>query len=86
MAENKFITKDFAVGEALFVQDDIGDYIFYFGFFFTLFLLFSKYLPVINMAELKAVIRSSSEKLPAKVAGVAKAERVTNPSFNKDAQ
>jgi CRP-like cAMP-binding protein len=28
MAENKFITKDFAVGEALFVQDDIGDYIF----------------------------------------------------------
>jgi molybdopterin-containing oxidoreductase family membrane subunit len=38
------------------------------------------------MAELKAVIRSSSEKLPAKVAGVAKAERVTNPSFNKDAQ
>jgi molybdopterin-containing oxidoreductase family membrane subunit len=65
---------------------DIGDYIFSFGFFFTLFLLFSKYLPVINMAELKAVIRSSSEKLPAKVAGVAKAERVTNPSFNKDAQ
>lgn len=65
---------------------DIGDYIFSFGFFFTLFLLFSKYLPVINMAEVKAVIRSSSEKLPKKVAGVAKAERVANPSFNKDAQ
>lgn len=65
---------------------DIGDYIFSFGFFFTLFLLFSKYLPVINMAEVKSVIRSSSEKLPKKVAGVAKAERVANPSFNKDAQ
>ncbi|TDB63674.1 NrfD/PsrC family molybdoenzyme membrane anchor subunit [Arundinibacter roseus] len=65
---------------------DIGDYIFSFGFFFTLFLLFSKYLPVINMAEVKSVIRSSSEKLPAKVAGVAKGERVANPTFNKDAE
>ncbi|MBU1822709.1 MAG: polysulfide reductase NrfD [Bacteroidetes bacterium] len=65
---------------------DIGDYIFSFGFFFTLFLLFSKFLPVINMAEVKAVIRSSSERLPAKVAGVAKGERVANPTFNKDAQ
>jgi molybdopterin-containing oxidoreductase family membrane subunit len=63
---------------------DIGDYIFSFGFFFTLFLLFSKYLPVINMAEVKAVIKSSSEKLPAKVGGVAKAQRVANPSYNKD--
>ena len=65
---------------------DIGDYIFSFGFFFTFFLLFSKYLPVINMAEVKAVIRSSSERLPVKVAGVAKGDRVANPTFNKDAQ
>ena len=65
---------------------DIGDYIFSFGFFFTFFLLFSKYLPVINMAEVKAVIRSSSERLPAKVAGVAKGDRVASPTFNKDAQ
>lgn len=41
---------------------DIGDYIFSFGLFFTLFLLFAKYLPVINMAEVKAIIKSSSER------------------------
>jgi molybdopterin-containing oxidoreductase family membrane subunit len=40
---------------------DIGDYLFSFGFFFTLFFLFTKFLPVINMAEVKAVMRSSSE-------------------------
>jgi Ni/Fe-hydrogenase subunit HybB-like protein len=56
---------------------DIGDYIFSFGLFFTCFFLFSKYLPVINMAEVKAVIKSSSEKLPAKVAGVSKRDKVT---------
>jgi hypothetical protein len=55
---------------------DIGDYIFSFGLFFTLFLLFSKYLPVVNMAEVKGVLRSSSEKLPEKIGGVAK-ERQT---------
>jgi len=65
---------------------DIGDYIFSFGFFFTCFFLFSKYLPVVNMAEVKAVIKSSSEKLPKKVSGVAKGERVSVPSFNKDVQ
>ena len=65
---------------------DIGDYIFSFGFFFTFFLLFSKFLPVVNMAEVKAVLRSSSETLPKKVAGVAKGDRVTSPSYNKDAQ
>ena len=65
---------------------DIGDYIFSFGFFFTCFFLFSKFLPVINMAELKGVIKSSSEKLPQKVSGVAKGERVSVPSFNKDAE
>jgi Ni/Fe-hydrogenase subunit HybB-like protein len=63
---------------------DIGDYIFSFGFFFTFFLLFSKYLPVINMAEVKAVLRSSSERLPAKIAGVAKGERISSPNYNKD--
>ncbi len=65
---------------------DIGDYIFSFGFFFTFFLLFSKYLPVINMAEVKAVLRSSSERLPAKIAGVAKGEGVASPNYNKDIQ
>jgi molybdopterin-containing oxidoreductase family membrane subunit len=41
---------------------DIGDYLFTFGLFFTLFLLFAKYFPVINMAEVKTIINSSSEK------------------------
>ncbi|MFN6943390.1 MAG: NrfD/PsrC family molybdoenzyme membrane anchor subunit [Cytophagaceae bacterium] len=41
---------------------DVGDYIFSFGLFFTLFLLFTKYFPVINMAEVKAIIKSSNKK------------------------
>jgi Ni/Fe-hydrogenase subunit HybB-like protein len=40
---------------------DIGDYIFSFGLFFTLFFLFAKYFPVINMAEVKAILKSSSQ-------------------------
>ncbi|MCU0430515.1 MAG: polysulfide reductase NrfD [Cytophagaceae bacterium] len=40
---------------------DVGVYLFTFGFFFTCFLLFAKYFPVINMAEVKAIIKSSSE-------------------------
>ncbi|MDQ1086471.1 MULTISPECIES: NrfD/PsrC family molybdoenzyme membrane anchor subunit [unclassified Siphonobacter] len=46
---------------------DIGDYVFTFGLFFFLFLLFAKYLPVINMAEVKGVMKSSSERFPYKV-------------------
>ena len=65
---------------------DISDYLFSFGFFFTLFLLFSKFLPVVNMSEVKAIIKSSSEKLPVSVSGVSKGERVTAPTFNKDAE
>ncbi len=41
---------------------DIGEYLFTFGFFFTAFLLFAKYFPVINMAEVKSIIKSDSEK------------------------
>lgn len=44
---------------------DLGEYIFTFGFFFTAFLLFAKFFPVINMAELKSIIKSDSEKLEA---------------------
>ncbi len=65
---------------------DISDYLFSFGFFFTLFLLFAKFLPVVNMSEVKAIIKSSSEKLPQSVSGVSKGERVTAPTFNKDAE
>lgn len=41
---------------------DVGTYLFSFGVFFTLFLLFAKFFPVINMAEIKSVLKSSSEK------------------------
>jgi Ni/Fe-hydrogenase subunit HybB-like protein len=39
---------------------DVGVYVFSFGLFFTLFFLFAKYFPVINMAEVKSVLKSSS--------------------------
>ncbi len=39
---------------------DVGIYLFTFGLFFTLFLLFAKFFPVINMAEIKSIIKSSS--------------------------
>jgi molybdopterin-containing oxidoreductase family membrane subunit len=41
---------------------DIGQYVFTFGLFFTAFFLFSKFFPVINMAEVKSIIKSTSEK------------------------
>jgi molybdopterin-containing oxidoreductase family membrane subunit len=42
---------------------DVGVYMFSFGLFFTLFFLFAKFFPVINMAEVKSVLKSSSEKV-----------------------
>ncbi|EON75046.1 Molybdopterin oxidoreductase [Lunatimonas lonarensis] len=42
---------------------DVGVYMFTFGLFFTCFLLFAKFFPVINMAEVKSVLKSSSEKV-----------------------
>ena len=39
---------------------DVGDYLFTFGFFFTCFFLFAKFFPVINMAEVKGIIKSTS--------------------------
>ena len=41
---------------------DIGIYMFTFGFFFTAYFLFAKFFPVINMAEVKAVLKSTSSK------------------------
>ncbi len=41
---------------------DVGDYLFSFGLFFTFFFLFAKFLPVINMAEVKVVLKSSTDK------------------------
>ena len=51
---------------------DIGDFLFTFGLFFTAFLLFAKFLPVVNIAEVKAILKSSSEKLHLPVSGVDK--------------
>jgi len=42
---------------------DVGIYLFSFGLFFTLFFLFAKFFPVINMAEIKSVLKSSSDKV-----------------------
>jgi molybdopterin-containing oxidoreductase family membrane subunit len=43
---------------------DMGVYLFTFGLFFTLFLLFAKFFPVINMAEIKSVLKSTSSTEP----------------------
>jgi Ni/Fe-hydrogenase subunit HybB-like protein len=40
---------------------DVGVYVGTIGLFFTLFLLFAKFFPVVNMAEVKAILKSSSE-------------------------
>lgn len=42
---------------------DVGMYLFSFGLFFTAFLLFAKFFPVINMAEVKSIVLSDSEKV-----------------------
>jgi len=41
---------------------DVGVYLFTFGLFFTTFFLFAKFFPVINMAEVKSIIKSTGEK------------------------
>ncbi|WP_066837621.1 NrfD/PsrC family molybdoenzyme membrane anchor subunit [Rufibacter ruber] len=38
---------------------DIGVYVGTMGLFFTLFLLFAKFFPVVNMAEVKSILKSS---------------------------
>ncbi len=44
---------------------DMGVYLFTFGFFFTAFFLFAKFFPVINIAEIKSILKSDSVKAPA---------------------
>jgi molybdopterin-containing oxidoreductase family membrane subunit len=67
---------------------DITDYIFTFGIFFTLFFLFAKFLPVINMAEVKAVLKGSSEKVHAHkpTSATTPAELQARPAYNKDVE
>ncbi len=47
---------------------DVGVYLFTFGLFFSAFFLFAKFFPVINMAEVKSIIKSSSESIEEKTA------------------
>ena len=44
-------------------KHDVGMYLFSFGFFFTAYLLFSKFFPVVNMAEIKSILSSDGEKV-----------------------
>ncbi len=41
---------------------DMGVYLFTFGLFFTAFFLFAKYFPVINIAEVKSILKTDSYK------------------------
>ena len=42
---------------------DVMCYVFTFGLFFTLFFLFAKYFPVVNMAEVKSALKNSDAKV-----------------------
>lgn len=42
---------------------DVGTYIWSFGLFFTAFFLFAKFFPVINMAEVKSIVKATGEKI-----------------------
>ncbi|MCY4419040.1 MAG: polysulfide reductase NrfD [Cytophagales bacterium] len=41
---------------------DVGIYLFTLGLFFTCFFLFAKFFPVVNMAEVKSILATNSEK------------------------
>jgi len=41
---------------------DVGVYVFTFGFFFTAFFLFAKFFPVINIAEVKSILKNTGDK------------------------
>jgi len=38
---------------------DVGEYLFSLGFFFTAFLLFAKFFPIVNIAEIKSILKST---------------------------
>jgi len=53
---------------------EIGFYLGTFGLFFTCFFLFAKYFPVIAIAEIKAVLKTSGENYKAKMTDIEKAD------------
>ncbi len=58
--------RDYLVSSWVYFEPTLWDvmcYIFSFGLFFTLFFLFAKVFPVINMAEVKTILKSSNSKV-----------------------
>ncbi len=53
---------------------EIGFYLGTFGLFFTCFFLFAKYFPVIAVAEIKAILKTSGENYKAKMTDIEKAD------------
>ena len=45
---------------------DMGMYLYSIGLFFTLFFLFAKFFPVINISEVKSILKTDAEKLTLK--------------------
>jgi Ni/Fe-hydrogenase subunit HybB-like protein len=53
---------------------EIGFYLGTFGLFFTCFFLFAKYFPVIAVAEIKSVLKTSGENYKVKMSDIEKAD------------
>ncbi|MBU3713474.1 MAG: hydrogenase [Ferruginibacter sp.] len=53
---------------------EIGFYLGTFGLFFTCFFLFAKYFPVIAVAEIKSILKTSGENYKAKMTSIEKSD------------
>lgn len=53
---------------------EIGFYLGTFGLFFTCFFLFAKYMPVIAVAEIKSILKTSGENYKVKMTDIEKAD------------
>ena len=53
---------------------ELGFYLGTFGLFFTCFFLFAKYFPVIAVAEIKAILKTSGENYKVKMTDIEKAD------------
>ena len=53
---------------------EIGFYLCTFGLFFTCFFLFAKYFPVIAVAEIKSILKTSGENYKAKMTDIEKSD------------
>ena len=62
---------------------EIGFYLGTFGLFFTCFFLFAKYFPVIAIAEIKHVLKTSGESYKSGMTGI---ERMTDEQLYADTQ